>query len=168
MAVTSIYRAMLLRDQGEYQRAKALCDESLEVIRQVNWRYDIGWALSKQASIVQCVDESKRAMKIFQESLNVLSESGDCILKVEVIEGLGVALASAKDHVRAAHLLAFAEAQRNKMGIVLPPPEQPYHDEAIKNLREALDEETLAQAWQTGQALTFDEVIALAFEETSS
>jgi tetratricopeptide (TPR) repeat protein len=162
MAVTSIYQALLLRDQGEYQRAKALCDESLEVIRQVNWRDEIGWALLAKASIVHCLGEPERTVKIYRESLTVLSESSDRILKVTVIEGLGVALASAKDYPRAEGLLAFAESQRNQMGIILPPPEQPYHDEAIKILRQALDEETFAQAWQAGQAMTLEEAVAEA------
>ena len=47
-------------------------------------------------------------------------------------------------------------------------PEQPYHDEAIRILHEALDEETLAQAWQAGAALTFDEILAEVREESSA
>jgi non-specific serine/threonine protein kinase len=162
MVVTQIHQVMLLRDQGEYQRAKQLCDESLEVVRQVNWRDEIGWALSAQASIVHSMGESEQAVKIYREGLTVLSESSDRILKVEVIEGLGVALASAKDYLRAARLLAFAEAWRKERGIVLPPPEQPYRDEALKILREALNEETFAQAWQAGAALTLEEALAEA------
>ena len=50
------------------------------------------------------------------------------------------------------------------MGIIIPPPEQPYHDEAIKILHEALDEETFAQAWQAGGSLTLDEAMAEALE----
>jgi tetratricopeptide (TPR) repeat protein len=164
MAVTQIHQAMLLRDQGEYQRAKQLCDEGLEVIRQVNWKGEIGWALAMQASIVQCLGEPERAVEVYRESLPYFNESSDRILKVEVIEGLGVALASAKDYARGAHLLAFAEAQRNQMGIILPPPEQPYHDEAIRILREALDEATLTQAWEAGQAMTLEEAVAEALE----
>jgi predicted ATPase/DNA-binding SARP family transcriptional activator len=167
MAVTSIYQAVLLRDQGDCQRAKTLCAESLEVIRQVNWRIELGWALSIQASIAQRMGESAHVIETYQESLQYLRELSYRILKVEVIEGLGVALASAKDYTRATHLVAFAEFQHNQMGIIIPPPEQPYHDEAINILREALDEATLCQAWQAGQAMTLEDAIALALESIS-
>jgi hypothetical protein len=83
----------------------------------------------------------------------------------DALEGFGEALVASGDYLRAAQLLAFTELHRNKTGKIIPPPEQPYHDKAIKTLREALDEETLTQAWQAGQVLTFDEVIALALEE---
>jgi serine/threonine protein kinase len=77
---------------------------------------------------------------------------------------LPVALASAKDYVRGARLLAFAEVWRKQRSIILPPPEQPYHDEAIRILREALDEETLAQARQVGEAMTLEQAMTLASE----
>jgi predicted ATPase len=164
MAVASVSQATLLRDQGECQRAKLLSGESLEIFRQRTFKDEIGWALSAQASIVQRMGEHVQAVETYRESLQYLGESSDRIFKMEVIEGLGVALAPAEDYTRAAHLLAFAEFQRNQMGIILPPPEQPYHDEAIKILREALDEETLAQAWQAGGAMTLEQAMTLALE----
>ena len=109
MAVVSVSQAMLLCDQGEYQRAKMLSDESLEIFRQRNFKDEIGWALSAQASIVQRMGEHVQAVETYRESLQYLGESSDRIFKMEVIEGLGVALASAKEYVRAARLLAFAE-----------------------------------------------------------
>jgi tetratricopeptide (TPR) repeat protein len=164
MAVVSVSQAMLLRDQGEYQRARMLSDESLETFRQRNFKDEIGWALSAQASIVQRIGEHSEAVETYRESLQYLGESSDRIFKVGVIEGLGVALASAKDYARATRLLAFAEGWRRQRGIVLPPPEQPYHDEAIGILREALDEERLSQAWQAGEAMPLEQAMTLALE----
>jgi hypothetical protein len=82
----------------------------------------------------------------------------------DALEGCGEVLVASGDYQRGVQLLAFAELHRNKTGKIIPPPEQPYHDEAIKILRETIDEATLAQTWQAGGSMTFHEVIALALE----
>ncbi len=86
------------------------------------------------------------SVKLYREGLPDLHAQDDREAMADTLEGFGEALVANGDYLRAAQLLAFAELHRNKTGKIIPLLEQPYHNEAIKNLREALDEATLAQA----------------------
>ena len=160
--------ALVMRDQCDYARARSLCKQSLEIYQTLGRTASRGYVLLNQASIEQWSGNFELSVKLYREGLPDLHTHDDREAMTDALEGFGEALVAAADYQRGARLLAFAELHRNKVGKIIPPPEQPYHDEAIKILREALDDETLTQAWRVGQALTFDEVIALALEESSS
>jgi predicted ATPase/DNA-binding SARP family transcriptional activator/predicted negative regulator of RcsB-dependent stress response len=157
-------RALLARDMNDLEQAWEFSAKSLHTYQLLNRRESACSILAVQGSIAYRKGSLAHAIELFQQSLKDMSESRDRILLVTVIEWMGIASVSHGDHNHVASLLAFAEAQRSQMGVILPPPEQPYHDEAIRILHETLDEETLTQAWQAGQAMTLEEAVAEALE----
>jgi tetratricopeptide (TPR) repeat protein len=157
-------QALLARDQNELEQAWEFSAKGLIICQLLNRRESVCSILAIQGSIEYRRGNPTRAIELIRQSIKDIGESKDQILLVAIIEWAGIASASYGDCDHATSLLAFAESQRNQMGIILPPPEQPYHDEAIRILREALDEETLAQAWQAGGAMTLEQTMTLAAE----
>ena len=160
--------ALVARDQCDYDRARALCKQSLEIYQASGRTTQQAYLLVNLASIEQWSGHLMKSINLYHEGLRGLHTLDDREAMTDALEGFGEALVASGDYQRAARLLAFAELHRNKVGKIIPPPEQTYHDEAIKILREALDEDTLAQVWQAGGTMTFDEVNALALEEAPS
>lgn len=80
----------LARDQGDYERAVTLLEESLNLFRDIGDQsgmarayYDIGWAYYRQ-------DQLEEARKHFTISLEMGQESGDSLLLARTGLGLGL------------------------------------------------------------------------------
>ncbi len=67
---------------------------------------------------------------------------------------------------RAAQLGGAAEALREALGAALHPVLRPGHARAVQAVREALGEDACAAAWAEGQAMTLEQAVAYALEET--
>jgi hypothetical protein len=145
-----------------------LCEQSLAIYETSGRTTSRTYVIVNLASVEQRAGNLAQAVSLYREGLHGLHTLDDREAMTDALEDFGAVLVACNAYRRAAHLLGFAEQHRNKVGKIIPPPEQPYHDEAIKILRETLDEETLAQAWQVGGAMTFDEILAEALEESFS
>jgi non-specific serine/threonine protein kinase len=160
--------AILARNQGDYKRARLLCEKSLEIYQGLGRTTSRTYVLVNLASIEQRSGNLEQSVKLYCEGLRGLQALDDREAMTDALGDFGIALVACNDYLRAAHVLAFAEQHRHKVGKIIPLPEQPYHDAAIRTLREALNEATLAQAWQAGGTMTFEEILAeaLATETT--
>lgn len=67
-----------------------------------------------------------------------------------------------EDHLRAAQLLAAAEAIREQANAPMMGHERAEYDAAMAALNERLEPATLESAWTDGRRLTTDEAVALA------
>jgi hypothetical protein len=70
--------------------------------------------------------------------------------------------------LRGARLGGAAEAQREALGVPLAPATRSDQDQALRALRAALGEEGFAAAWAEGQALSLEEAVALALQDSAS
>jgi hypothetical protein len=69
--------------------------------------------------------------------------------------------------VRAARLCGAAAVVRETLGAPIPSPERTELEEAVAPARAALGEEQWAAAFAAGRALTLEEAVAEALEESS-
>ena len=67
---------------------------------------------------------------------------------------------------RAAHLLGAAEAQFQAMGAAMWPADHRDRERSMAAIRAALNEEAFAAAWAEGRAMSLEQAIAYALEET--
>ena len=117
---------------------------------------------------------------LLEESLRLLGELGDRRNAAYLLEGwasLAAALSSAqpKDQhgsreraQRAARLFGAAGAVRTASGIPLPPVDRWWYERYLATARAQLDERSWEAAWAEGQAMTLEQAIAYALEETSA
>jgi hypothetical protein len=95
------------------------------------------------------------------EALNVYRDRGERRGMAECVAGIAV-LEAAADPGRAARLLTAALTAAESMGSRLSSSNQREYDEALASIRTRLDQASLEEARQAGQAMTLDDAVALA------
>ena len=73
-----------------------------------------------------------------------------------------------KGAVRAARLLGAATGQFEAIGAAMWPADRLEYERTVAAARAALSEEVFAAAWAEGRAMTLDQAIAYALEETTA
>ena len=83
------------------------------------------------------------------------------------VEGLAAVVAALGGSLRAAGIWGAAERLREEIGAPLPPNERPRYDRRVAAARAALgDDAAFDRAWQEGRALTIEQAIEIASQET--
>lgn len=148
--------------QGVYDRAHTLLEEGLALRREIGDKGGIADSLNCRGYLALLLGDGDGAQVLFAESLGLADEVG---LKPKILWNLvgmaGVA-GEQKNHGRALHLAAAAEALRVEMGIHWPSLPQQIYEQVIATTRAALGQEAFAAGWAAGQALTLAEAVALA------
>ena len=161
--------------QGNYQQAKTLIEKSLALRKDVGSKSGIAWSLQNLGHLAQHQGEYRQAAALFGESLTVFLELGNKIGVAECLEGLaGVAAAEQQPEgpfrrqraERAAQLFGTAEALREIASTPLPTYRRADYDRDIAAARAQLDEAAFTAAWVKGRAMTLEQAIAYALEET--
>ena len=81
-----------------------------------------------------------------------------------MLEEIGGSLIVRSDPLRAAELLAFAEATRQRLGAPVPPAEAADHTAGVERVRRELGQERLASAWAAGRGWHLDHALDVAAE----
>ena len=137
------------RYQGAPERAAALVAESLSLSERIGFREGLAWSL-EQLGLLALDRGDPGAADLLRRSLLIHRELQDRWRVTSVLEDLA-ALALARGGAgTAARLLAAAQAMRELIGTVIPPCENPRHDETLAGARAALADDAFAAAWQQG------------------
>ncbi len=72
-----------------------------------------------------------------------------------------------KDYPRAVQLLAAAETVRDTFGVVLSPSQWAEYIQEWEALRAKLTEEDFKTSWERGKAMTLEEILSLASQNTN-
>ena len=84
------------------------------------------------------------------------------------LEGPAAAVAALGSFLRAARIWGAAQRLREEIGSPLAPNERSGYDRHLEAARAALgDDANFDHAWQEGRAMTLEEAIELALEETA-
>jgi predicted ATPase/transcriptional regulator with XRE-family HTH domain len=155
----------LWRIRGNYARAAALLQEAeLE-----SWESGSSWAtansLTSLGHLARDQGDLSRAIALYRESLPLFREIGNKGYLALCLEGLAIALLGQGRYERTATLCAAAAALRAAARAPLPKPEQEAYDRTVASSRAALGDAAFARAWQRGQALSLDEIVANALSD---
>jgi predicted ATPase/DNA-binding SARP family transcriptional activator len=159
--------AAIARCERAFETARSLYEESLVVWREQGRTErpfhmlvglgDLSWESGDLAA----------AHAFYQEALTLRRRTPHKECLAECLEGLaGVAAGQGREE-RAARLLGAAEALRDAGGAVILPHRRPAFERLLADVRTALGEEAFAAAWAAGRALSLEEAIALALEESA-
>lgn len=95
---------VLASHQGDYQRAKTLVEESLDVCRELADRQGAGYALYSLGLLAHNEGDYEGAVTIFEESLQLFREVEDCYGMTLALAGLGLTVLYLGDYERASVL----------------------------------------------------------------
>ena len=168
----------IARCEGDYGRAELLYNESLSLFREVGATREIPRLIHNLGYVAQQQGDYNRAAARFKESLTLFQELGNKRGAAECLAGLGgvagaqgqQASAGRAARERAATLLGAARAQLDAVGAAMWPADRIEYERNLASLRSEahgkLEEANWKQAWDGGQAMSMEQAIAYALEES--
>ncbi|HEY1437015.1 MAG TPA: tetratricopeptide repeat protein [Casimicrobiaceae bacterium] len=151
--------------QGDYPAARALYEEGLAIMRELGEPKSVANALNGLGLVVCQQGDFASARALYEESLVIRRELGDRWGIAYSLEGLAALAAALGSYVGAARSWGVAERLREEIGAPVPPYERLRYDQTVAAAR-AGDDAAFERAWQEGRALTLEQAIDLALEET--
>ena len=120
-------------------------------------RSDLAHALRLNGAI----DE---AVGVYRETLHGWQHAGNRGAIANQLESVAFLALTRGDHLKAARLLAAAEATREAAEAPMLPYERGEYEAAVATVRERLDPAAIETAWADGRRLSTDEAVALALD----
>ena len=154
-------------ERAEYAHAAARYEQSLSLARQAEDTWAIASALLNAANLPRRLREYERAMAMLRESLEhyrtLRGTWGICI----VLAMMAVVAAERGQSERAARLFGAEQALRDATGSTMNVRWREVRERGLQSARSALAEEAFAAIWAEGHAMTREQAIAHALEDTS-
>ena len=157
----------LASDQGDFASAQSLHEESLAIKRELGYGQGIASSLNSLGNLASDQGDLVSARARQEESLTIVLELGDRWGIARSLAGLAAVVATLGNSLRAAQIWGAAERLRAEVGAPLSPNERSHNDRTVAASRATLgDDAAFDHAWQEGRALTLEQAIELALEET--
>jgi hypothetical protein len=155
---------------GDPAAAQRHFEQSALLFEEAGYVYMTNISRSGLADVARLQGDYARALALFSEVIRVwrLADHRGAIARcLGFVAGLQAAGAAEPESVlrRAAVLYGAAEAIRRTSNVPMSPWEVPEYEGYVNALRERLDSEVLAAAWQAGERMDLDQAVAFAMEE---
>ena len=161
-----VYLAWVALREGDTEAAQRLAEESLDLAQETGSREVVALALALLGRLCLLQGQAALARPYFERSLHIVREVDSPQSVASSLESwahLAVAEGNSEGAVR---LISVAAAHRQKLGMPLPPVEQPEQTALRDAARTALGEEAFAEAWEAGSRMSLEEATALVLGET--
>ena len=153
--------------QHDFASARALHEQGLAIKRELGHRQRIASSLNSLGNLATEQGDLDSARALYQEALVIGRDLGDRLGIASSLEGLAEVIAARDDPLRAARIWAAAERLRAEFGAPLTPKDRPNYDRRVAAARAARgDDAAFDRSWQEGRALTLQQALELAVQET--
>jgi len=147
--------------QKDYDQAEVLFDESLALWQELGTTRQILFLIEETGWIAyRRRGDNLAAHLSLLKALQGFSAMGNKWAIMQILERLAVLANEEGIPVKAVKLFGAAEALRERINIPLPPELRAEHEQSLAALHAQLSEETFARAWETGRAMTVEQVTA--------
>ena len=147
---------------GDIGTAASLREQSVPIARETGDRWMIGLSLLGAGLLAREQGDLGRSTALYREALARLGELEDRWMTPRALSGLAALAHLKSDHVTAARLFGAVEVLREVSGTRESPRVGHMHDRDVGAVRAALDEDTFAQAWAEGRAMSFEQAVTTA------
>ncbi len=154
--------ALLTLSEGEPVKASSLAQESLSIYQEMGDPWYSAWLLHLLGRIEVQKGEMSAARKYYRQSLELNRQVGEKWMTPFNLEGLAGVLAASGEFRHAAQLWGAAAALREAIDVPRLPVDRASYEQAIDSTRTQLGDEAFASAWQEGQTMELEQVIAEA------
>jgi non-specific serine/threonine protein kinase len=152
--------------QSDYARAAAVHEEGLALRRDTGDTAGVAASLISLALAVYKQADYGKALTFVNEGLRISRDIGFMQVLASGLEIAAWLSVAHEQHLKAALLAGGVEAAGEASGAPLQPVLKADHDRAVAAMRTLLSEETFAAAWAEGRAMTLEQAIACALEES--
>jgi tetratricopeptide (TPR) repeat protein len=158
---------IVARLEGDLWRSRALAEKSLLLHRQAGDLFGVTDALHTLGRTALAQGDLATAASSFLEALDNDEQVGNRTGMAIVMDNLAAKASAEGRHLRALRLAGASEAIKEAAGGHAPPPliDLPDPREAA---REALGDAAVEASWEEGRAMTLDQALAYARQETDA
>jgi predicted ATPase/class 3 adenylate cyclase/DNA-binding CsgD family transcriptional regulator/Tfp pilus assembly protein PilF len=149
-------------DQGQPAQARMLLEEAIALLRERGNPLRLAYMRLQLAFAVQAEGEHAGAVGHFQDTLRMCQDVGTTLGYAQCFEGLAPSLLALGLPERAVRLLSAAALIRQAVASTLGPAEAGVIARTLHEARGALGTATFQAAWDAGQALPLERVLAEA------
>jgi predicted ATPase/class 3 adenylate cyclase len=150
--------------QGNYSRSGACYEEAIKLYEKVGILPS--WVQAHLAYTELRLGNQAKAKALYKDCIQQFQKVNAVTGLIFVIEGLASLYTYQQKFERAARLFAWADAGRAKGGDLRPPVEQRSVERDLDMIHSQLDETEFDQARGQGAAMTVDQALALALDDT--
>ncbi len=168
IAVSLNNLGLIALNQANYAHAKTLFEESLLLFQTLGDNNSAAFGLGNLGFVALDQGDVERALPLFTQSLAAFCEAQDKEGIPYGLEGLAGSAAMQGKARRAAHLWGAAAALREATGAPFPDVDRVRYERFIVVSRSALGDAGWQAAWDEGRAMSLEQAIAYALDETES
>ena len=162
IAFSALSRGRVNGFGGRLPDARRAFAQAIDGYSQVGDRGLVLVARSDFAHALRINGATDEAVALYRETLHGWQHAGNRGAIANQLESVAFIVRDRGDHLRAATLLAAAEAIREAADAPMLAFERAEYDAAVAAVRERLDGPALESAWADGRRLATDEAVALA------
>jgi predicted ATPase/class 3 adenylate cyclase len=148
--------------QGDYERARVLSEEALELFRERGHESGVVVALSNLADASLLLGRAEEARLRIRECLDLAGELGFLEVVASCLDSSAALLADMQQVELAARLTGAAHALREDINLSQTPAERRLHHRMHARLRAALGDDAVEDLHEEGRELDVEQAIALA------
>uniref|UniRef100_UPI003752161A ATP-binding protein n=1 Tax=Armatimonas sp. TaxID=1872638 RepID=UPI003752161A len=155
-------------NQQDFSSAREYLEESLKTFQKIGDRRGTASALISLATMAQGQGDTTAAREHCRQSLAIFRKLGNPANTTITIARLSAIVADLGEKIRAARLWGAVEQLDEQAGYkLLGSAIREYHKQQAAQTREVLaDNKTFDRAWQEGRAMTMEQAVAYALEES--
>jgi predicted ATPase/class 3 adenylate cyclase len=162
IAFTAMSRGRVDGFGGRLEDARRWFAKAIESYEQLGRDPGLVITRSNFAHALRSNGAIDEAATLYRQTLHAWQHIGNRGAIANQLESVAFLAMAKEDHLRAAQLLAAAEAIREQANAPMMPHERAEYDAAVAALHELLDAAPLESAWADGRRLTTDEAVTLA------
>ncbi len=156
---------MVASVRGQYERAQAFLEEILMSSERTGNRMSYLWARVRLGHVTLHAGNLREARQLLSESARNFSKDDYTIGTVFSLEGMVNLYATVGRTERAAQLIGYSDAAREKISDERPPLEQADVDMSIASCIARSDKSTFTKAYEDGKEMSMEETVKLATGE---
>ncbi|HEY3476398.1 MAG TPA: tetratricopeptide repeat protein, partial [Anaerolineales bacterium] len=153
-------------NQNESKEARSIFEAAVAILREIGDKNLLAYPVRRLGLLAWREKDFARAIAFCKESLSLNRELGDPRGVLACLAGFADIAVVQEKFARAAQIMAAVETQLAAMGMRLLPVDQMEYERNLADLRANFDEKALAKFWAKGKAMSLDDAIAFALQET--
>jgi tetratricopeptide (TPR) repeat protein len=150
---------------GDFERAQELAGQLLQTARATGDVRDLAFALDLSSSYGRDAGKFNDAFEAAREGLRIRRDEGDVQHMLDSLSRVAAIHAHAGGLATASQLLSSSLHLHEQRGMQVPLYQEERNEAILELIRGGLDDDVLAEAWEQGARLTFDQAVALALDD---
>jgi predicted ATPase/DNA-binding CsgD family transcriptional regulator len=152
--------------QGDVAVSHELLEQAVRGSRLAGDRRRLAMALDFMALVATATGQFSKAGEAFSESLQLREDVGNRADLADSLEGIAALAAAQGQPILALQLAGAAAGIRDRSGSSITPMRRTLLDQWLSPLQQALGQDVIGSAWETGRAIPVDQAVELALAAT--